>query len=827
VDKLRPWRILAFALLFIATALFRSIRDHSDFEFLKTLLDDDVVPQQGGNLSSLSLSSTTKYNLAKDADLLIFYNLYIPQDSEGITNAINVIKDQMEQISLVLLRIEGSNDGRSKLDKRGVVLYNLIGNEDAFPTKEMANLCHKLHPRLECQLLQYYSDASEAVTLQDVHDFCHSDIAKDENQTRVVYLHSKGSYHSQNENHIWRRHMTDAVLHPDCLNPPDDRCDVCGAQFYIKYAIMFPGNMWTAKCSYIRKLLPPNDNDGEYERRKEEAVKRFLMLDLWGVLAATLDTSNVEHFGLDRYAWEHWIASSPHIQPCEVHTTDVGPLILLGKDPQGREFGPEYYDWGMAPRRIKENLGGLRNPRLRLENNEERQFREYYYLPGNLLKWFTLYGSDGVPEQDSWVWRDFPAGQRWKELVGQYGEKAIDEMVKSSNPRFHSAFALNHTDTVESSVTMLFDEETTLSHSNPPVVVFYQISFPPDNKEKAIAAVKSQFDVLSMGQYDNATSTFDQHRKVLLYYTITGGSSQEIDFVAHLCKEKSDRIVCQQRGKYDAKGVYGEIFHQLHAFCNAKPSFNVIHITNRLPGYAHYKDMDNTFNVPKIQAITSAVTSKMCRPSEESCNVCGTEFYPLPFLHFTGNMFSASCGYVNNLLPPSTFEQTMNDIAGDALLAQLQEIYTTKLIRFNPRILGSYQHSIEHWIGAHPDLKPCDVAPIMNVEKFDEAIPNQMKHYSRSSAPRRGSAPPGYLADDSELKFRLKRNIALREYYYLAGNVFRWQRLYNKVPGGNSWVWQWFPDGQLWEAAARTSGEDAVNELAKHHSFSLKELDTR
>ena len=102
-----------------------------------------------------------------------------------------------------------------------------------------------------------------------------------------------------------------------------------------------------------------------------------------------------------------------------------------------------------------------------------------------------------------------------------------------------------------------------------------------------------------------------------------------------------------------------------------------------------------------------------------------------------------------------------------------------------------------------------------------------MKHYSRSSAPRRGSAPPGYLAGDSESKFRLKRNIALREYYYLAGNVFRWHRLYNKVPGGNSWVWQWFPDGQLWEAAARTSGEDAVNELAKHHSFSLKGLDIR
>ena len=95
--------------------------------------------------------------------------------------------------------------------------------------------------------------------------------------------------------------MTDATLHPDCLNPPDDACDVCSAQFYIKYAIMFPGNMWTAKCDYVRKLIPPND--GGYERRKTESIKRFMMLRLWGVMQATLDVDNVEHFGLDRYQW--------------------------------------------------------------------------------------------------------------------------------------------------------------------------------------------------------------------------------------------------------------------------------------------------------------------------------------------------------------------------------------------------------------------------------------------------------------------------------------------------------------------------------------------
>ncbi|KAL7538372.1 hypothetical protein ACHAXR_008508 [Thalassiosira sp. AJA248-18] len=830
----RLWRTIAFALLFVATALRRMYYrgEHSDFEFLTSLMNIDAVPQSSS--LSWSSSSSNKYATAKGADLIIFYNLYIPpqeDDVEGITNAINVIKDQMEQISLVLQRIEQGGGGEKKEEttilekkKKGVVLYNLIGNGDAFPSKNMTDLCHQLHPRLECQLMQYYEEGGEAVTLQDVHNFCHSSddlVVKDgKNETRVVYLHSKGSYHSQKENHIWRRQMTSASLHPDCLNPPDDRCDVCSAQFYIKYAIMFPGNMWSAKCSYIRKLIPPNE---EYERRKSESIKRFLILRLWSVMQATLDVDNGEHYGLGRYQWEHWIASHPSIRPCEVHTTDVGPLILLGKDQKGRKFGPEHYDWGMGPRRITHNLGGLRGPRLRLERHPDLQFSEYYFLPGNLLKWFHLYGPQGVPAQESWVWGAFPAGERWKELVGQHGEKAIDVMVKNSTAVqfswFHSAFASNHSDTVESSTAtkILFNEEQpALSHSNPPpVVVFYQISFPPGNIEKMLAAVKSQFDVISMGQYDNVTSSFDEKREVLLYYTISGRISEATDFVSNLCEEKSDKITCRQIGRFDDQRAYGETLHQIHTFCNAKPSSNVVYISNRLPG-KEYKHMGNTGNAKKIQTITSAVMSKMCIPSEGICNVCGTEFYPLPFFQFTGNMFSASCGYVNKLLPPSTFEERMNDIAGDALLGEIQEIYTTKLVDFNAQILGSYQHSIEHWIGSHPDLKPCDVAPVNTEKIFDRTIQDHMKHYSWSSGPRRDSAPPGDydIEVESEPQFRLKREKALREYYYLAGNIFRWHRLYDTVPDEASWVWQWFPDGHSWQAAARTSGANAVNAIS-------------
>ena len=244
----------------------------------------------------------------EDADLVIFYNLYVPRDEYGIRNAIEVIKDQMGQVAEALARMEtedddgvvsdsslGHNDKVGKQEerindkapvramrkRRGVLFYNLIGNERAFPPKEMSDLCRELHPRLECRLLKYHEEAGEAVTLQDLHDYCRDDVADNgedrlvlynnrtsssaaaaASQRRVVYLHSKGSYHSQSENHIWRKQMTEAALHPQCLLPPDDSCDVCGAHFYVRYAITFPGNMWTTRCDYVTRLTPPMTGGG-------------------------------------------------------------------------------------------------------------------------------------------------------------------------------------------------------------------------------------------------------------------------------------------------------------------------------------------------------------------------------------------------------------------------------------------------------------------------------------------------------------------------------------------------------------------------------------
>ena len=131
-------------------------------------------------------------------------------------------------------------------------------------------------------------------------------------------------------------------------------------------------------------------------------------------------------------------------------------------------------------------------------------------------------------------------------MAAQHGAKAIDAVVESSNPRFHSAFqfAWNHSDMGgASSSAELFDDEI-LSHSDPPLVVFYQIiAMRTKNTERVLADIKSQFDALSMGEYDNVTKSFDQQRKILLYYTIAGGGQEDVDFVSNICREQSDRIL--------------------------------------------------------------------------------------------------------------------------------------------------------------------------------------------------------------------------------------------------------------------------------------------
>ena len=135
--------------------------------------------------------------------------------------------------------------------------------------------------------------------LTSLHDYFHTDDVIDESTKRVVYLHSKGSFHDHGKQSPYRREIKISSLHPDCLYPPGETCDVCGAQYYTMFASMLPGNMWTEIFLYIHKLLPPVKG-GEYEHRKEESIKQLFLLKAEGVVQNTLGWNQYVLYGLNR-----------------------------------------------------------------------------------------------------------------------------------------------------------------------------------------------------------------------------------------------------------------------------------------------------------------------------------------------------------------------------------------------------------------------------------------------------------------------------------------------------------------------------------------------
>jgi hypothetical protein len=188
----------------------------------------------------------------------IFYNVFIAPENEE--NGLRIVREQLDQIAssyITLLK-----------DQQVAVYFNTIGS----PILNSALLNQHCETRnMTCQLLYHYQSAFEEVTLQSLYDFCQD---QDNESLRVAYLHSKGSFHTYKANEAWRRDLTAAAMNEYCWNPPNDSCNVCGLQFWPVWSTFFPGNMWTAKCSYVRKLLPPNG----FETRMDSVFKKAVEL---------------------------------------------------------------------------------------------------------------------------------------------------------------------------------------------------------------------------------------------------------------------------------------------------------------------------------------------------------------------------------------------------------------------------------------------------------------------------------------------------------------------------------------------------------------------
>jgi hypothetical protein len=220
-------------------------------------------PTNVGEKSTLAAVSAAT---AAARPITVFYNVYA--DLDHIDNAQDIVTEQMQH-----LRPEHR------------VLVRSIGAQ--FPIENATRIRHD-------------QEGSESETLGVLWNYCRDSDA--ENDT-VVYIHNKGSFHPSNENTVLRRAITPAALSRECSEMPPE-CNICSFRFSPLPHPHSPGNMWAARCSYIKSLLDPT--------KFEWIMEQFYTINRM---------KDFEHaIGTGRFAAEHWVHSHPTVKACDLST---------------------------------------------------------------------------------------------------------------------------------------------------------------------------------------------------------------------------------------------------------------------------------------------------------------------------------------------------------------------------------------------------------------------------------------------------------------------------------------------------------------------------
>ena len=209
--------------------------------------------------------------------------------------------------------------GRSDDDQQISVFYNVYTNsEHDIPTvkkvvEEQLSFLrpnHRVFVRSigvplqidNTTLIQHDNTGSEIETLAVLWQHC-----KDHTDEKVVYIHSKGSFHPSADNHLLRSFQTRGALSEECEDLPPS-CNVCSSRMSPIPHPHAPGNMWLGRCDYIQTLMDP--------KLLADAMDKVEYKDNWG-----LSGSRIRHYcvGGGRYAAEHWVHSHPRMSACDLH----------------------------------------------------------------------------------------------------------------------------------------------------------------------------------------------------------------------------------------------------------------------------------------------------------------------------------------------------------------------------------------------------------------------------------------------------------------------------------------------------------------------------
>ena len=216
--------------------------------------------------------------------------------------------------------------------------------------------------------------------------------------------------------------------------------------------------------------------------------------------------------------------------------------------------------------------------------------------------------------------------------------------------------------------------------------------------------------------------------------------------------------------------------------------------------------------------LMKAITSDECvgMPDSGACSSCSSKFSQFPFSHYAGNMWVSDCDYVRKLIPPKDFEKAKQNLV-DAMMNATTEVPQEELspkeifdesrffkvtlgdgikpFRYQKSVewqhsrvswLGTGRYAMEHWLGSHPDFKPCEVFGTKDVgqyvrlegplEKVSELTANISYSESFTKAAR---------SNQNEQDF-------FSPWFKLEGRIYSFRALYKKVPAKSSWIYNLF-----------------------------------
>ena len=231
----------------------------------------------------------------------VFYNLFV-KNEEDAPRVMDIVKEQFKKsLPGVHYPIYVNSIG-THLDFNSN--YGSGDGSDATNTKPLNTTERPI------EILGRYETADEHVTLKALWDYC---VKPQNKHKKVVYLHSKGSFTNSQNNGKLRRFLTAGALSKECATIGSNAskkgtgnsysCNMCSSRFSPVPHPHTSGNMWLAKCSYVKKLIDPEQFEAAMESLEHDDGEEFLACD-----------------GRGRYSAEHWVHSHPSVKPCDLYT---------------------------------------------------------------------------------------------------------------------------------------------------------------------------------------------------------------------------------------------------------------------------------------------------------------------------------------------------------------------------------------------------------------------------------------------------------------------------------------------------------------------------